>query len=81
MFDMSLYACQRRQSIVFVRSAFLFSWISAHLSGVDELQWSQSSLEVGGVGLEVIEGAGDARLQFGGLGMAGGVEGDLVDCA
>ena len=56
---------------------FSCSWCS-HLTGRDELQRSQGNLEVGGVGLEVVESLGDARLELGGVLPRGAVGSDLV---
>lgn len=50
----------------------------SHLTGRDELQRSQGNLEVGGVGLEVEESLGDARLELGGVLPRGAVGSDLV---
>jgi hypothetical protein len=50
----------------FVRSAFhLCCCVGlAHLSRVRELQWSECGLQVGGVGLEIVESASDAGLEL-----------------
>lgn len=50
----------------------------SHLTGRDELQRSQGNLEVGSVGLEVVESLGDARLELGGVLPRRAVGSDLV---
>lgn len=50
----------------------------AHLFSVDELKRAEGGLEVGGVGLEVAESAGDADLQLAGAGARRAVRRDLV---
>lgn len=61
-----MYVCQRRQSIVsFVLHSIYASCVGlAHLSCARELQWSECSLQVGGVGLEIIESASNAGLEL-----------------
>ncbi|CEI38590.1 unnamed protein product [Fusarium venenatum] len=44
----------------------------------DDLERSESDLEIGGVGLEVEESLGDARLELGGVLPRGAVGSDLV---
>ena len=60
----------------------LLDWkqlIKAHLSCRNELKGSQCGLQVGGVGLEVIESASDAGLELGWL-LTGWARGrDLVE--
>lgn len=51
----------------------------SHLSGRDELQRPQRDLEIGGVGLEVVQGASDVGLQLGRVLPRRAVGGDLVD--
>lgn len=51
----------------------------SHLSRGDELKGSQGDLQVGSVGLEVIESLGDALLELGGLLPRGAAGVDLVD--
>jgi len=55
------------------------SGANSHLAGRDELQRPEGGLEVGGVGLEVVEGAGDALLELRGVLAAGAVGRDLVE--
>jgi hypothetical protein len=62
-----MYVCMPAPPIVrFVRSAFHYAICVglAHLSCARELQWSECSLQVGGVGLEVIESASNAGLEL-----------------
>jgi len=57
----------------------LLSVANIELTGRDELQRSQSSLQVGGVGLKFVEGSCDLCLQLRGLRPRGAVVCDLVD--
>lgn len=50
----------------------------SHLSGRDDLQRSQGNLEVGSVGLEVVESLSDARLELRGVLPRRAVGSDLV---
>jgi hypothetical protein len=50
----------------------------SHLTSRDDLERSESDLEIGGVGLEVEESLGDARLELGGVLPRGAVGSDLV---
>lgn len=50
----------------------------SHLTGRDELQRSEGDLEIGGVGLEVVESLSDAGLKLGGVLPRGAVGSDLV---
>ena len=43
----------------------LSSQCIAHLSCRNELKWSESDFEVGGIGLQVVERTGDAGLKLG----------------
>lgn len=52
-------------------------WFS-HLSGRDELQGPEGNLEVGSVGLEIVQSTGNVLLQLGGVLPRGAVGGDLV---
>jgi len=52
---------------------------SSHLAGRDDLQRPEGSLEVGSVGLEVVESSGDLRLQLGGVLPRRAVGSDLVE--
>lgn len=61
---------------------FLFRNVSrfdSYLLGRDELQRSEGSLEVGGAGLEVVEGTSDAGLELRGVLAGGRVRRDLVE--
>lgn len=51
----------------------------SYLLGRDELQRSESSLEVGSAGLEVVEGTSDAGLELRGVLAGGRVRRDLVE--
>lgn len=51
---------------------------SSHLLGIDELQRTQRRLEVGGVGLQVVEGRGDLGLKLRRVLARGAVGRDLV---
>lgn len=53
------------------------SW-SSHLAGRDDLQRSQGNLEVGSVGLEVVESLSNVLLELGGVLPRRAVGGDLV---
>ena len=57
--------------------SFLRSRVS-HLTGRDDLQRAQSDLEVGGVGLEVVESLSNVLLKLRGVLPRGAVGGDLV---
>lgn len=52
---------------------------ASYLTGRDDLERSQSSAEVGDVGLEVEESVSDRALQLGGALPRGAVGGDLVE--
>lgn len=52
---------------------------SSHLSCVDELKRSESSLQVGSVGLEIVESASNAGLELRWVLAGGRVGGDLVE--
>ena len=52
----------------------------AYLSCVCELKGSESGLQVGGVGLKVIEGTGDARFQLRGILAGRRIGSYLVQC-
>lgn len=55
------------------------NWLKAYLSCRNELKRSESSLEIGGVGLEVIESTGNAGLELRGI-LTGWARGrDLVE--
>jgi hypothetical protein len=66
-----MYGCRRPpRRCSFIGCVPLLDWkqlIKAHLSCGNELKWSQCGLQVGGVGLEVIESASDAGLELGWL--------------
>ena len=51
----------------------------SYLSGRDKLQGAEGRLEVGDVGLELVEGGCDGGLEFGGVLAGGAVGGDLVE--
>jgi hypothetical protein len=51
----------------------------SYLASGDELQWSQRALQVGDVGLEVVEGIGDAGLDLRGRLPRWAVRSDLVE--
>lgn len=51
---------------------------ASHLTSGDDLQRAQSDLEVGGVGLEVVESLSNVLLKLGGVLPRGAVGGDLV---
>ena len=53
----------------------------AYLFGRDELKRAESGLQVGGVGLEIIESSGNAGLKLGRLLARLAVWGDLVEGA
>ncbi|KAL1843534.1 hypothetical protein VTJ49DRAFT_1127 [Mycothermus thermophilus] len=67
------------RGLAFGRGAVCSSWASSHLTGRDELQRPESRLEVGSVGLEVVEGAGNGLLDLGGVLAARAVGRDLVE--
>jgi hypothetical protein len=46
------------------RIQLFLSAVEAHLSSGNELKGAESGLQVGGVGLEVVEGTGDAGLKL-----------------
>jgi len=50
----------------------------SHLTGRDDLKRSEGDLEIGGVGLEVVESLSDAGLELGGVLPRGAVGSDLV---
>lgn len=50
----------------------------SHLTGRDDLQRPESGLEVGSVGLEIVESSGNLRLQLGGVLPRRAVGSDLV---
>ena len=50
----------------------------SHLSRRDELQRPEGDLEIGSVGLEIVQSTGNALLQLGGVLPRGAVGGDLV---
>lgn len=52
--------------------------VSSHLSCVDELQRSEGDLQIGSVGLEIVQSTGDVLLQLGGVLPRRAVGGDLV---
>lgn len=52
----------------------------SYLSGGDDLKGSEGSLEVGGVGLKVVEGTSDAGLKLRRVLARGAVRRDLVQC-
>lgn len=52
---------------------------SSYLTGVDELKGAESALEVGSVGLKVVEGASDGGLKLRGVLARGAVGRDLVE--
>lgn len=55
-----------------------FSRNFSHLTSGDELKGSESGLQIGGVGLEVVESLGEALLELGGLLPRGAAGVDLV---
>lgn len=58
----------------------LLSCLSSYLACRHELQRPQSTAHVGDVGLELIEGGCDLRLDLGGFGPRWAVGRDLVEC-
>jgi len=52
---------------------------ASYLTGRDELQRAESDLEVGSVGLEIVESASNAGLQLGGVLAGRAVHRDLVE--
>lgn len=58
-------------------------WVCScsHLAGRDDLQRAEGDLEVGRVGLELVEGLGNVLLQLGRALSRGAVGGDLVEGA
>lgn len=55
-----------------------FDWLLSYLAGRDELQRSESDLEIGSVGLEIVQSTSNAGLQLGGVLPRRAVVGDLV---
>ena len=75
-----MYVCRRRQSFIsfVLRSIYAFCGL-AHLSCARELQWSECSLQVGGVGLEVVQSTSNAGLELRGALAGRAVRRDLVE--
>lgn len=72
----------REIHVLLTPGCFLFRNVSgfdSYLLGRDELQRSEGSLEVGGAGLEVVEGTSDASLELRGVLAGGRVRRDLVE--
>lgn len=53
--------------------------VLSYLAGRDELQRAESDLEVGSVGLEIVESTSDAGLELRGVLSRGAVGSDLVE--
>ena len=68
-----VYACMQMPS-----SNWLQLMQLSHLSRRDELQRSEGDLEIGSVGLEIVQSTGDVLLQLGGVLPRRAVGGDLV---
>lgn len=60
------------------QGSIFISFSSSHLAGGDELQRSQGNLEVGSVGLEIVESLSDVLLKLRGVLPRRAVGGDLV---
>lgn len=54
------------------------SSVASYLTRRHKLQWTKRGAHVGDIGLEVVQGSGDAAFHLAGLGPRGRVERDLV---